>query len=306
MSVLTSVTNMEIEIDRRCPANCLHCMRGKTQNIYITPEIIEEVFNNKDHRIIEINRLLLTGGEVMMNKEGMIYLLNHLLNNVTIYQIHLLTNSLIYDDDIIALLQALYDKGVQAYMHSRIDQFHPKVPQKNIDKFNKLEFYRYIEDYLLSSETLLLGNAEANGLEGNEFFTKKKIENFEKIKNHVVIDYISDTVNIESLYVSARGNFGSKATDATWNMIDSKYRLDIFNDSLFKNCEFENNFMVPNYINQIKQGQLNITGTNFMNDYIKARSEGCLDIFLEAIDEDAIRDYLINSSDKDYTRKRQS
>lgn len=41
------LNNIAIEVTRKCNAKCSHCMRGESQNIDTTKEIIDSILNNE-------------------------------------------------------------------------------------------------------------------------------------------------------------------------------------------------------------------------------------------------------------------
>lgn len=52
-------SNIMLEVTRKCNLKCVHCMRGETQNIDMSGEIIEKVFA----QVEQLHHLSLTGGE---------------------------------------------------------------------------------------------------------------------------------------------------------------------------------------------------------------------------------------------------
>ena len=49
------LNDLAIETTRRCNMKCEHCMRGLSQNIDITPELIDMIFDNAE--IASINHI---------------------------------------------------------------------------------------------------------------------------------------------------------------------------------------------------------------------------------------------------------
>lgn len=52
--------DLAIETTRRCNLKCDHCMRGVSQNIDLTPEIIDYILENDE--IKRINHICFSGG----------------------------------------------------------------------------------------------------------------------------------------------------------------------------------------------------------------------------------------------------
>lgn len=77
-------------------------------------------------------------------------------------------------------------------------------------------------------------------------------------------------------------------------MVDCKYHLDINNASLFTNCIF-NTFGL---VDDIKKGYILLPTIKYMDDYKKAKEEGSLQLFLQSLEEDIIREYLVDNKSK--------
>ena len=129
---------------------------------------------------------------------------------------------------------------------------------------------------------------------GDRVSTEKIIAEFKKVAPHLIIRDINP-LEIEELYVTATGYFGSLPTDATWDMIDEKYHLNILHNSLFTEAEIS--FYA---LNRLISEQLIIPLETFQNDYAKAVRNNQLNSFYQSLNEDAIRNYLT----KDYSLKR--
>ena len=289
MKIPIEIRTFELELTRDCNSSCLHCMRGKKEKINMTPDIIERTFNSTTHKIIKIGECLITGGEPFTNIEGFVYFLEYLLNNnIKIYDLDIITNALIYNREIIKLLKHLEKRGTNISLITRGDQFHPKVPLKNLFLFNKTEFYENTYEYLEKKDIIPLGNAFLNNL-GNRNERAQILKNFDKdVLNYLIILYIREKlITIKSLYITCKGYFGSVPNDATWKMIDNKYTLNILKDSLFTSCQFADlecdlkylkttNMLPP--IERLKEDYEN----NYFND------------FYSSLNEDILREYLIN------------
>ncbi len=292
MATPVHIKTMGLEMTRRCLATCSHCMRGEAQNIDMSPSIIQETFKNKDHEIISIDEFYLTGGETLSNEKGFVYLLEYLLENkIPVNEFYSIINGLVYNSKIIKRLQYLEKTGTKVNLTTFKDQFHPKIPAKNLKKLFRLNFYHYYEEFLKYHEIYHLGRAIENHL-GSESSLAYIMQFFLKIKNYVVIESISsEKLSIESLYVTAKGKFGEEPVNATWHMIDQKYTLDIVTDSLFTNCIFPN---LKQDLEIMKETGKTFPIDSFITDYENAKRNGCLDIFLHNLNEDTMRNYLLH------------
>lgn len=291
VNVITEI--LDLELTRKCIDQCAICLRGLPQKLEMTPNIIDHIFYNNNHRIIAVGDLFITGGEPFLNKKTFIYLLKYIINNnIDVKQISLVTNSLVYDEEIMELLNYLYNSGINIVLFSSLNQYHKEVPKENIKKFSSFPFYNYEKVNIKKSDIVRLGRAEENNLgsvfDGLYRKTKFKLAPLDKVE---VLKVYNDKVFIKSLYVIADGRFGKRPYDSTWDMIDEKYKLNLFNDSIFKNCRFVDDYELS--INNIKQGKILLPQEDFIADYNRAQEKGYLDIFLAMLSENDIRDYLM-------------
>lgn len=301
MAINYTLDRLDLEMTRKCSAYCQHCMRGNAQNLDMKPSTIKNIFENEDHHLVAIQSVLITGGDPMLNKEGLKYFLSYILNNnIIVNHITMIINALTYDQEIMNLFVLLEKRGTEICLQTVLDQFHPRIPQENISKFKKYSFYSLIEENLEPEEIVNFGRAQENNL-GNEYTTIRALFNF-KMKNDCICIYdIKDNlVGIKSLYVTANGRFGEATGDCSWDMVDDKYHLDITKDSLFTNCLFET--IYQNYFNDLKSGKILLPDINYQRDFHQAQEDNCLDIFLNSITEESLRNYLVNNANLYYTR----
>lgn len=166
----------------------------------------------------------------------MIFLLELLLScNISLNYFAQVTNAFIYDKEIIKLLKYLEKKGTTIKLWTNMDQFHQSIPKKNVRKFKKLSFYHYYFQWLMAKDIVKLGNALKNDI-GNQELTEIILRDFDgDVFPSLKIENVNP-ITIDSFYVTAKGYFGSEPTDATWDMIDEKYTLNVLTDSLFANA----------------------------------------------------------------------
>ena len=289
------IKELEIEITRKCNGFCAHCMRGDAQGIEPSISMLQNLFAS-NHKIVKIDSLMLTGGEVFLNPEGLLFILNYLiLENIYVGKIIIVTNCTIYNQEIIDTLEILRKRGTGVKISYHQDQFHPKISSEMLKKYMSLPYFNFDSYSLKKKDIYALGKAEENNI-GSLKEARIVMKLFSKIKNHLnILNVDNEKIIVESLYLTALGKFGAVPTDATWDMIDSKYDLDIEKDSIFSNCTFSHNFKANlkymHYYPNLPE--------SLLNDYYKAKEEGTLNIFLKSLDDDVLRDYFIT---KNYTR----
>jgi MoaA/NifB/PqqE/SkfB family radical SAM enzyme len=104
------IQNLSIELTQRCNLKCAHCLKGECQNVDISEQTLDNIF--KQVRLV--NSLFLSGGEPMLAKQSLKYLINKLKEyKILVYAWDMNTNGTIYDEEVIELLKQL-DKICEA------------------------------------------------------------------------------------------------------------------------------------------------------------------------------------------------
>ena len=92
--------SLALESTRKCNLKCGHCMRGPSQNIDLTNEIIDTFFNNND--IKRISNIIFSGGEPTLNPEIIVYTINKIITeNIDVCNIAMVTNGQIFNKEIV-------------------------------------------------------------------------------------------------------------------------------------------------------------------------------------------------------------
>ena len=169
-----SYKSIQFEVTRRCNDRCIHCCRGKCQNIDLTKEIVDAFFDNND--IIYIGTLSFSGGEPSLNAEIVEYIVDKLIEKKIEYG-HFIasTNGLVYSEKLIKALYKLNEYGkvfkntskdVCGIFFISDDQFHSKPCAKSIQGYSKYKFFTpYRGERNMDLNNLLpYGYAVENGL----------------------------------------------------------------------------------------------------------------------------------------------
>ena len=157
--------SLAIETTRRCNMRCEHCMRGESQNIDVSKEIIDMILNSDE--IEQMDLICFSGGEPTLNPDIIIYTINKIITeNINVLEIAMVTNGQIFNKDLVESfnrfneyrnqkikqkLMARYgelskdalDSMIQEYIdgHARItfsiDKFHYPVSQEIRDNYQK-------------------------------------------------------------------------------------------------------------------------------------------------------------------------
>lgn len=122
-----------IQITRRCNFGiCPHCINGQPQEIDIKKEVVEQIFDN----IRNINGIILLGGEVSLNPQGLEYVLKAIEKyNVMFNSLRMASNGKTFNTDFYDILNEIgkyalrkTDKSVLVNVSS--DDYHISVYDK--------------------------------------------------------------------------------------------------------------------------------------------------------------------------------
>lgn len=97
------LTAVNFELTRRCNMKCDFCCKGTAQNADITTEIIDKALDELSG--FEVHTIRAGGGEPMLNKQGLIYLIDEIIRrDIKLCEFLVFTNGTVQDQDIKAAL----------------------------------------------------------------------------------------------------------------------------------------------------------------------------------------------------------
>ncbi len=202
--------NIIVEITRRCNMDCEHCLRGNAQAKDMPQEYIKKLVETCDY----IGYLTISGGEPLLNIEGIRFLMDELeANRVNIGQIYIATNGLIFNDEVLKLF---VDINVYPYQEEVDEDFPFFQIQVSNDTFHDNEIYR-LDKYDLFEQNLkkfdiLKCYSRRNRLNENYLIKGGKAKDFGQRDlysyHELSIDVANDSVYIETdeIYMNCKGN----------------------------------------------------------------------------------------------------
>ena len=129
-----------IEITRKCNKKCKHCMKGESQNISISKNIIDKLFLDVE----DCNEIQLFGGEPLLEIDIIDYLVDKIIeSNWNVTAIQLTTNGTIQDSKICDVFKKFCNSRQDRFTLLRIsdDTFH------NVNESTKtFNYYKPIVD----------------------------------------------------------------------------------------------------------------------------------------------------------------
>ena len=155
---------LAVELSRRCNLKCIHCGRGNAQDVTITPEIIDAIFENVE----ECPKWYLLGGEPLLATDMLEYFIDKLTrSDVGAKNFCLTTNGTILDSTLVPLLARFSESADDRSALIRIsdDPFHDTEQSKRAHEFysDQASKYKRIKIHFVFDE-------EIKQLQDNESF----------------------------------------------------------------------------------------------------------------------------------------
>ena len=247
--------NAAFETTRRCNLRCAHCMRGESQNINMTKEMIDAFFNTQSRGYIlkAIHHICFSGGEPTLNPVLIIYTINKIIEeDIPVYNISMTTNGQLFVPELVEAFNKfnkyrnlkmlnrirldwanepdLLEKMIESNTdnHARItfstDRFHAPVPDYIREMYNTYAKGLEITDYAVKDENIMRIGLSTLG---------KDFENGECLYHEERVDY--KTI-FEDVYMTAKGDiiFGG---DGSYEYIDDNAIGKIDEISIFDSIE---------------------------------------------------------------------
>lgn len=128
--------NAELILSRKCNLACAHCMRGNSENVLMSKDVMEHFLSN----VQEIGNLALGGGELALKPKQIKTLLEVLKEkNVRVQAVNLTTNGTIYNqefiDNLIDLKKYVEECRLSIDSYFEIDE-EPVVIRISLDDFH--------------------------------------------------------------------------------------------------------------------------------------------------------------------------
>ena len=221
MSTSFSVSDLSIEVTRRCNMRCDHCLRGDAENLDINFEYIRNMISALDR----IGCITFTGGEPSLNIAAIRFTLQEISRQgKTFVSFYVVTNGLENQSELaVALLeaygQAEYKEGCGVSLS--IDMFHAAHGTPN-ERVRGLAFYSSDKEHNLADDNLawVISTGKAND---NGFGEQADIKDYNFPAPENVQETAPDDPNrsyeLPMLYLSATGRVYPEA-NATYRDAD--------------------------------------------------------------------------------------
>jgi len=195
------LSNLVLEITRKCNMKCPHCLRGPAQRIDMDLSIINRVTENVD----SIYGLTLTGGEPSLNAAAIEHLRWAMyFNHCALEYFWLTVNARFFKEDFYNALRELYCVcGDQEMCRLTIsgDQYHFGRSRRALEEYGDLPFFSDERMRMIADDNLLdEGMAKRNQMGRREVDITRKITDFSLDEDSGVL-FVGDMV-----YINAKGD----------------------------------------------------------------------------------------------------
>lgn len=250
------ISNVIIEVTRKCNMNCEHCLRGCAQNMDIEDSTIENLFKKVD----SIGTLTVTGGEPSLVHEKINTIVKFAKKyNVNIDSFYMVTNGKEIKIEFIQAVISLYsicETKESCTLTYSDDMFHEEIEDENKNLLEALRFTVPRNDKTVNYNNVIPeGRAEDNGM-GWDSTKRLKLSTFD-----IAMDY---GINEGEFYINCKGNILSLC-DLSYDTQDIKSliigninnpKLNIFNAVNRFNKKIEKMDSEERFIDNIKNEML--------------------------------------------------
>lgn len=195
------LSNLVLEITRKCNMNCSHCLRGPAQHMDMDINIINRVTEAIDH----IYGVTFTGGEPSLNAAAIEHFRWAIhFNRCSLGHFWLTVNARFFKQDFYDAIRELYclcDHQDSCSLTISGDQYHGRMSPKAYEMYGELPFFSNERMKRIADDDLLFeGNAKKNQM------CSRKVE-----IDHEIADYDMDTESNflyvgDPIYVNAKGD----------------------------------------------------------------------------------------------------
>ena len=219
------VTNLILEVTRRCDMTCDHCLRGDMQKKDIKHTTIDNLLIGNE--IDYISSVTFTGGEPSLNTPAIRYFLDTCENNsIGIGGFYIATNGKTENEEFLKILMDLYlycDDNECTQVQVSRDDYHYDQNEEWIDK---LKILRFVDE----KQNLEYRHVIAEG-KGAWNSDGRKIKIYER---HIVAD--DGHIENDELYINVNGDILTNC-DLSYTRQNREKIGNINNDKLIELTE---------------------------------------------------------------------
>jgi len=226
------VSQLIIEVTRRCNMACGHCLRGDAQNLDISFDTIERIVDCIEH----VSSVTFTGGEPTLNLDAIEHYFEYAQSKDKLpSSFYCVTNGTGDQLRLATILLKYYpymDEQDICGVALSVDEFHETPDNPEVNTIRGLSFYDTTKETKYPGKRII---AEGRGAKFTDAVPLEPYDDFS------IETYANNDIAVEELYVAANGNLYPDC-DASYERVDkeSKYNIhdiDTFMQHIMGNTE---------------------------------------------------------------------
>ena len=216
-----SIRELYIEVTRRCNLRCPHCMRGDAQNIDLSKEDVDLLFEKLNGGTIE--HLHFGGGEPTLNPDIIVYTIDKIIKeNISVANVAMITNGQIFSKEIAEAFNRFDDylkrsvRLTKSYISGRViiafsvDKYHDKICDRVREAYGRCCKWLRISDYRISDKRIIKTGRAKFG----------KDYTYRLIPPRYMIEYSHD----DETEIFIKGNIYLTASGLITNLFDGSFK----------------------------------------------------------------------------------
>lgn len=259
------VDELVIEITRKCNMCCAHCLRGPAEDINISDDVIDRIFQD----ICYIGTITFTGGEPSLYPEAMDRILKQCKEHeIIVGSFYLVTNGKELSDRFLhsvldwAIYTAPYDDDEVSGISLSTDKFHDSITMDADAVLRRFRFYRDTDHKAYGPIIYLIREGRASELDSPNIQFREPEVWVSTVDNDMIERSENSLHMIDiRLYISATGEVKLGCDDSYKNMTNrigtlSETRslydiLEFFVDETMDDDEVQKNTLYTKILSQL-------------------------------------------------------
>ena len=190
------VSQLVIEVGRKCNLSCAHCLRGKSQDVTVDVDTVKKLINEFEF----IGNITFTGGEPTLYSKEICEIIDYIVDNEKqIASFYIASNGTIFDADLMLKLCKFYGYVDEYFDGTEVsafdlseDQFHTEI-NSSIKSLYKAFSFVTSRGNIADTGVINEGNASYNGI------------GYRSVRSDISFYYEEDIDTVEMIYLNAKG-----------------------------------------------------------------------------------------------------
>lgn len=127
--MIETIDQLVIEVTRKCNMNCMHCLRGKAQDLDFDPILLKTFLSKLEY----VSTLTMGGGEPSLAPDSITGVVEEFENSgVSVGQTAIITNGKAITKEFVWALCELNKISEEFWLYVSKDKYHEEIPDKNL------------------------------------------------------------------------------------------------------------------------------------------------------------------------------